>query len=315
MKSVTKTNLLFATMILAYLILSFTLGMTDISLSADVSLVLPELVLMIPGVVYIMIGKSQSVNEIEYRLPDIRQIIIIIVMVYLMMPITSLLNVLTSIGTESAGETIVNAASALPFWKMFLYVAVVPAICEEFLFRGLIYHGLRKRNKYIAMIISAFMFAMMHMNINQFSYALVIGIMFAFIVEVTGTLTSSIIMHLVFNGTSVVLSYVMTKLMNMINTESLSNTNVETKPIMELVAIVEQVVLYVGILVVAVCLLILAIRKLIRLNHKETDIRYIFSREGRHNKAAEGRFIDIFFLAGTLPAGFLMILSFVVQRL
>ena len=86
-------------------------------------------------------------------------------------------------------------------------VAVLPAIIEELLFRGMIYRGiLNKGNKQIAIIISALLFALLHMNFNQMCYAFVMGLAFAFVIYLTDNLTVSILLHMLFNTFTVIIT-------------------------------------------------------------------------------------------------------------
>ena len=86
-------------------------------------------------------------------------------------------------------------------------VAILPAIIEEFLFRGMIYRGiLNKGNKQIAIIISALLFALLHMNFNQMCYAFVMGLAFAFVIYLTDNLTVSILLHMLFNAFTVIIT-------------------------------------------------------------------------------------------------------------
>lgn len=86
-------------------------------------------------------------------------------------------------------------------------VAILPAIIEEFLFRGMIYRGIaNKSNKKIAIIISALLFAFLHMNFNQMCYAFVMGLVFAIVIYLTDNLSVSILLHMLFNAFTVIIT-------------------------------------------------------------------------------------------------------------
>ena len=84
---------------------------------------------------------------------------------------------------------------AYPFVVQLLIIAVLPACVEEFVFRGLIYHSYRKNGILGAAVLSGLVFGLMHLNINQLSYAAVMGIIFALLVEATGSMYSSMLAH------------------------------------------------------------------------------------------------------------------------
>ena len=57
------------------------------------------------------------------------------------------------------------------------------------------------------MLLSALLFALLHMNFNQAAYAFAIGIIAVLLVEATGSLWSSVILHVTINMQPVLLMY------------------------------------------------------------------------------------------------------------
>ena len=91
--------------------------------------------------------------------------------------------------------------------EALVVVAILPAIIEEFLFRGMIYRGIaNKSNKKMAIIISALLFAFLHMNFNQMCYAFVMGLVFAIVIYLTDNLSVSILLHMLFNAFTVIIT-------------------------------------------------------------------------------------------------------------
>ena len=62
---------------------------------------------------------------------------------------------------------------------------------------------------------SSLYFGMMHGNLNQFFYATVLGIFMAFLVKITNSIYSSILLHFIFNFKSVIALYFIDKFGNM----------------------------------------------------------------------------------------------------
>ena len=54
-------------------------------------------------------------------------------------------------------------------------------------------------------VLSGLVFGLMHLNINQLSYALLMGIVFALLVEVTGSMYSSMLAHFAANSYSIIM--------------------------------------------------------------------------------------------------------------
>lgn len=73
--------------------------------------------------------------------------------------------------------------------------AVVPAICEELVFRGIIFKGLKTKGHWFAIIVSAIMFMLVHQSLGSIVYPIIMGIVFCLVVEKTGSIVYSMIVH------------------------------------------------------------------------------------------------------------------------
>lgn len=106
-----------------------------------------------------------------------------------------------------------NISSIIPdSWGNYilciLLLAVLPAIGEELIFRGMILHGLRSRyGEVMSVVLSALMFALMHGSLQQLVYPFLLGLIMGWIVLRTGSLISSIILHFVNNFLVVTFSF------------------------------------------------------------------------------------------------------------
>lgn len=100
--------------------------------------------------------------------------------------------------------------SMFPNWATFLIqlttVAILPAICEEFLHRGVLFNGLKEIGIKKAILISSLMFGLLHFNINQFFYATILGMLMALVSVVSKSIYPAMIIHFTNNAISVYLS-------------------------------------------------------------------------------------------------------------
>lgn len=85
----------------------------------------------------------------------------------------------------------------------FITIALVPAFCEEFLFRGLILSNLMPYGKGLAIVISSLLFGLMHGNFYQFLYTTVAGVILGLIYVRTGSIWCSVLMHMINNALSI----------------------------------------------------------------------------------------------------------------
>ena len=88
-----------------------------------------------------------------------------------------------------------------------LRVSIVAALAEEIAMRGCIMQPLRKHGEAFAIVASACAFGLMHGNLVQAPFALIVGIGFGYIAIKTGSLWSVIIIHALNNFISTAISY------------------------------------------------------------------------------------------------------------
>ncbi len=83
--------------------------------------------------------------------------------------------------------------------------AVIPAIIEEFVIRGVVMQPLRRYGDWFAVISAAVIFSLMHGNMVQIPYTLVSGIYLGYVAIATGSLWAPIVLHFLNNLTSVLI--------------------------------------------------------------------------------------------------------------
>ncbi len=88
------------------------------------------------------------------------------------------------------------------WWEVLItivLVSVLPAIGEEVLFRGGVARGLKRKNYLFAILMSGLMFSIFHGNAAQTVHQFFIGMVFAYLYFVTGSLLASMFAHLLNN--------------------------------------------------------------------------------------------------------------------
>jgi membrane protease YdiL (CAAX protease family) len=92
-------------------------------------------------------------------------------------------------------------AAGQPFVFAIIVMGIIPGIMEELLFRGLILDGFQRNySQRKAILLSALLFGLIHLNPWQFYSAFIIGVISAFICLKTNSLLLSIYIHF-FNNT------------------------------------------------------------------------------------------------------------------
>ena len=102
-----------------------------------------------------------------------------------------------------------------PLVVMLLAAAVTPAICEELVFRGYIQSQYKHQPFKKAALINGLFFAMIHLNPQQFVYAFVMGVIFAYMVHYTRSILAAVLSHFLMNGSQVTLLFIGTRMQEM----------------------------------------------------------------------------------------------------
>lgn len=85
--------------------------------------------------------------------------------------------------------------------------AVLPALLEELVFRGYVLRALRPYGDWFAVAVSALLFGLMHGNIAQIPFALIVGSALGWLYVMTDNIWVPIAVHFINNGFSLLLQY------------------------------------------------------------------------------------------------------------
>lgn len=108
-------------------------------------------------------------------------------------------------GSSAAVEqTFGTILDGVGFWQTFLVIAVIAPICEELVFRGYLFAGLKSKGKVMtAMLISSAIFGIYHMSFLKFFTTGFLGLLLCFALEYSGSIFISMGMHMMNNAFSV----------------------------------------------------------------------------------------------------------------
>ena len=108
--------------------------------------------------------------------------------------------------SSSYGETMTKITSGKSLFMMIFWMGIIAPVAEEMIFRWLIYLRLRDYTRVAtAAVISGVFFGVYHMNLTQAVYAGILGFVFAYFLEITGSLWASVLLHMGANIWSLIL--------------------------------------------------------------------------------------------------------------
>lgn len=88
-----------------------------------------------------------------------------------------------------------------------LFVALTPAICEEVIFRGYLQRNVERRlGAGASVVLVGLLFGLFHLRLTEFIPLSMLGIYLGYVVWVSGSLWTAVLVHLLNNGIAVVVS-------------------------------------------------------------------------------------------------------------
>lgn len=281
----TKTvNRLFLVSLFVEAAASFLLDKTEWQLSAIGALVLNQLLLLLPAVIFLAATKTKpgfiAHNRIRLATP-----LLCVVFTGLCMPLIMVVNMISMLFVENEANRLSYALMGVPAWLLFLVVGILGPMNEEFLYRGVFYHSYRRTGRIMASILmSAFLFGLMHLNFNQMSYAVVVGILGALLVEATGSIVSSMIFHACINSYNVLLMVMQRDELVAVNgnTQALLNEGLAELGLSYRQFLLLEIAMFGAVAVAMTALAVLLLYGMASIEHRKTEFLSIFrQKEGK----------------------------------
>lgn len=184
-------------------------------------LIVGQGVLLLPSLIFLVRNKKGFCRFVGFQRIHPGTLALTVVFTYVSYPIISLCNFISLQFSENVIDTTMeDLLKGYPVVVCVFAIAFVPCFVEEFIFRGVLYQAYKGAGLLKAIIVTALLFGMFHMNLNQMSYAVVMGVLFICLKEATGSIISPMLMHFLINGTSVLLSAAIVKQGGSLNVET-----------------------------------------------------------------------------------------------
>lgn len=217
-----KANGLFLTMTVCIICFYlFGKGLVT-ALPVSIRLISSEIVYLIPVLLCLLIGRDSIGKLIPHRAPRISTLLMTILFVLLLEPLMTCLNVITMLFSTNYVLEIQSDLSIISVPLQLICIAVVPAVLEEFMFRGVFAGYYREKGILTAALLSGLVFGLFHLNFNQFGYAFALGVAFALLLEGTGSIFYGMFAHFLINGFSVIITALSDKILPLTGEESIA---------------------------------------------------------------------------------------------
>ena len=201
-----KVNWLFLTTLLveaAVMVLMYLCS--DISLGIIESLLLSQLIVLVPTALFLFGTRTDPGRLIAHNRPKFTTTLLVVVFTFLCMPAIIAVNAFSMLFVDNEVAGLQSYMLSVPWWQILLMVGIIGPVSEEFVFRGVIYHGYKTSQRFVgSMLLSALLFGLTHLNFNQMSYAVLVGIVSVLLLEGSGSIFYSMLFHICINTTNVV---------------------------------------------------------------------------------------------------------------
>lgn len=167
---------------------------------------LQVMIFLIPGVIFCKLRGTSFTSRLRLRPPRPSHVLLLVATLIALISGTLLISIYTGgIETLDRGFTLYDTFSAgngTDFSEvayLILAYALLPAICEEFVYRGVLCATLEERGLLPAVLYSAISFGMLHFELSHLPVYIFAGLLLCALMYATRSLVATVIVHLAFN--------------------------------------------------------------------------------------------------------------------
>lgn len=203
-----KERILFGYPVLAAFVLLLLLRLADrcTALSLDspaIMLLLSCLVFLLPSLVFIRARGQGYTRLLHFHRPYAAHIPLLISAFFALFAGALLLSILCG-GTESLGNstTVYEHITPSSVWSAIAWIptlAIIPAILEELLFRGILCTELDRRGALRTVLVSALLFSLIHFDLANLPVYFYAGVLLALVLYATDSLPATMLLHALYN--------------------------------------------------------------------------------------------------------------------
>jgi len=152
--------------------------------------------------------RNQPLKEtFSIRPLPVLSVLICLVLAITLQTISSLIAQISVRFFNNLTDDSILSMTSLPLPMLVFAMALLPAFFEEMLCRGILFDGYKETPVWYQIVLPACFFGFLHMNFQQISYALPMGIVLALVVYYTRSIFASMIIHFVLNGMQVTIAW------------------------------------------------------------------------------------------------------------
>ena len=190
------------------LFLTLVYGMVSSTADLPAAWRLPVLALaqtvscMLPAVLFLFAYRDYNARRLRFALPRAESVGTLALLLLCLLIGSALLTLVGKRVGFASTQTAGTSGAASPVVTI-LVVCILPAVCEEFLFRGVILCAFEACGTRTAIIGTSLLFAFAHLNFERLPLYFFCSVVLCFAVYVSRSLFASVLLHAVYNVASV----------------------------------------------------------------------------------------------------------------
>ncbi|WP_265445967.1 type II CAAX endopeptidase family protein [Acetivibrio straminisolvens] len=191
------------------------------------------LLIMLPPLVFLILFRFDVKRVLRMNKTGFMNFFLVFWIMFFSIPVVGLFNILNMLlvkllfGTVEIAQIPVGS-DALGFLASVLVIGVSAGICEELLFRGVIQRGLERLGAVKSILITAFLFGLIHFDFQKLFGTFLLGALIGFLVYRSNSIFVGIFAHFTNNSIAVValfLSMKMSEYMKKMGMTNMSEMN------------------------------------------------------------------------------------------
>lgn len=219
-----RANRFFFIITLLYILNIFFMGRVYRKLnlsSLDITWISEYLFLLIPSIIFVLVHRFYFKEIFSLKKVSFWNLVCVFIIALFSQPIMGFIANLTQVFFKDLGGSTSSYMATTSYPYLMFVIAVTPAICEEAVMRGIVFSGYKREKTFILILMNGLYFGLLHLNPSQFFYACFAGILFSYILKITGSIFTTSLFHFIHNGLSVTLYKIM---YNFYNKDTLSGS-------------------------------------------------------------------------------------------
>lgn len=199
-------------MVVALLLMVYVGGMISTSAPLSVGLIVQQAFIGVLPLLAAFYIKSDMKNVFSLHMPSPKNLLGAVVLgiggICLNLVVSSLLSMVFPSGSEDVNEQYMQILDGVSFVPALALMALLPAVCEELMFRGYMFTAFKNRLSLSrAILFVSLLFGISHMSMIKIIPTALLGVALAYMVHKSGSILTSSLVHFVNNAFAVTMLF------------------------------------------------------------------------------------------------------------